>query len=247
VNRAALLLLFFVAVPVVAAEPQPVLVELFTSEGCSSCPPADVLLGELSSGKLDAGAPVAALSLHVDYWNRLGWTDPFSSPAFTERQGSYAKDGNVYTPQMVVDGSAVFVGSDRKRALEAIRAASLAPKTPLQLKLAPSAKDLRIDVSAPARPKGGAAADLLVAVTEDDLVSNVSAGENAGRKIPHTAVVRALTRVDRARAGEALAASKTLKLDPAWRRDALHVVAFLQESGGRVVGVARSALDSAKQ
>lgn len=241
-----LLLVLFAALSA-AAEPQPVLVELFTSEGCSSCPPADVLLGELSSGRLDSGVPVVALSLHVDYWNRLGWTDPFSSHAFTERQATYAKDGNVYTPQMVVDGGSALVGSDRRRALEAIRAASLAPKTPLALTLAASAKDVTVKVSAPALPKGASKADLLVAVTEDGLVSDVARGENAGRKLPHSAVVRLLTRVDRAKAGEALASSKILKLDPAWRRDALRVVAFLQEPGGRVVGVARAGLDSAKQ
>jgi hypothetical protein len=227
-----------------AAQPSPVLVELFTSEGCSSCPPADILLGELSSGRLDAGAPVVALALHVDYWNRLGWTDPFSSRAFTERQGSYAKDGNVYTPQMVVDGSTALVGSDRRRALEAIRAAAGERKTPLELNVTSSPKDVAVKISGPALPKGAATADLLVAITEDGLVSDVARGENAGKKLPHAAVVRSLTRVERVKCGEALAASRTFKLDPAWKRDALHVVAFLQEGSGKVVGVARGAVFS---
>src|SRR5215468_11074005 len=112
------------------APPAPVLVELFTSEGCSSCPPADAFLADLASGRVSAGAEVVPLALHVDYWNRLGWKDPFSSSAFTERQAMYEKMRGIYTPQMVVDGENELVGSNRSRALDVIRAAARAPKTP---------------------------------------------------------------------------------------------------------------------
>src|SRR5258706_12245066 len=116
----------------------PVLVELFTSEGCSSCPPADALLAELSGPRGVPGAEVVPLSLHVDYWNRLGWTDPFSSAAFSERQASYAKGGGIDAPQVVGDGGVEVVGSDRTPGRAARAAAPRPPKVPLEGRAAPS-------------------------------------------------------------------------------------------------------------
>ena len=110
----------------------PVVVELFTSEGCSSCPPADELLAKLDKTQLIAGVEIIPLEFHVDYWNELGWTDPFSSSLFSERQNSYARafgNGRIYTPQMVVDGGAEFVGSNSGRAYEAIRRAARRTKS----------------------------------------------------------------------------------------------------------------------
>src|SRR5947207_1240023 len=111
--------------------PTPVLVELFTSEGCSSCPPADLLLARLQKEQPIKGVQVIPLSEHVDYWNQLGWTDPFSSGAFTSRQQSYSRairSTDVYTPQMLVDGTVAFVGSDSRKAIETLTAAARAPK-----------------------------------------------------------------------------------------------------------------------
>src|SRR5215213_894825 len=117
----------------------PVLVELFTSEGCSSCPPADALLETLDRTQPVAGAETIVLSEHVDYWNQIGWTDPFSSEQFSQRQQAYAKrlriDG-AYTPQMVVDGTAEFVGSDRKVGLAAIGKAAGIPKAVVRISAA---------------------------------------------------------------------------------------------------------------
>jgi hypothetical protein len=120
----------------IASYPLPVIVELFTSEGCSSCPPADEVLARLERTQPVEGAEIIALGEHVDYWNYIGWSDPFSSPAFSERQGAYAKafgrDG-VYTPQVVVDGSAEFVRSNWNRAVAAIAQAARAPKANVQI------------------------------------------------------------------------------------------------------------------
>ena len=109
----------------------PVVVELFTSEGCSSCPPADELLQRLAATQPVAGAEVIALEQHVDYWNRLGWTDPFSAAQFSARQGEYAdyfNSSGVYTPQMIVDGQTEFPGSNQTKARAAISTAAQQPK-----------------------------------------------------------------------------------------------------------------------
>src|SRR5271155_1438766 len=127
-----------------AERPVPVIVELFTSEGCSSCPAADRLLLRLEQTQPVAGAQVVAIEEHVDYWNQLGWNDPFSSPQYRARQNDYAvafKAGNIYTPQMVVNGLAQFVGSDMNRAYHEIGAAAQAETTQIDLSTSPNSKD----------------------------------------------------------------------------------------------------------
>src|SRR5712671_6375700 len=129
VSLAALLLGLAVTATPAAADPRPVVVELFTSQGCSSCPPADALLGELAKK-----GEVLALGFHISYWDSLGWRDPRSSKSSTERQKAYARrfsDGRVYTPQIVVDGSSEMVGSDREAVLDAVRAARPAASAPV--------------------------------------------------------------------------------------------------------------------
>lgn len=210
-----------------------VLVELFTSQGCSSCPPADALLASL-----DKDAQVLVLSEHVDYWNYLGWRDPFSSEAFSERQQRYARrfaQQGPYTPQMVVDGRVQFVGSDGKMARNAIAQASRAAKVPVTVKEEGGA--VKVSTGALSPDSKAKTAELWVAVVMPEGKVEVPRGENRGRTLKHVAIVRSLIRGGTAT--REAGAEYTLRLPPpeggAWR-----VVAFLQEPGlGPVVGSGR--------
>lgn len=216
--------------------PVPVLVELFTSEGCSSCPPADDLLIDLISRQPVDGVVVLGLSEHVDYWDSLGWKDPFSDRIFTQRQSRYAASSgtnDVYTPQVVVDGVESLVGSDRKEVLAAIRRSARKPKVPIIVERASAgtaAIVLKLDSS---RDTGGAS--VFLAIVEDGLASSVKRGENAGRVLRHASVVRRLTRVGRAGDDGGFQATVPLVLAEGWKRDALRIVAFAQADGGRVL------------
>jgi len=198
-----------------------VLVELFTSEGCSSCPPADAVLARLHRQETVAGVELIVLSEHVDYWNSLGWKDPFSDARFSERQGDYG--GRVYTPQAVVDGRIDVLGSDERAIVTAVTAAAREPHGDLRLTAAK--KGVRIAV---AGLSGHSDADVMVAVVEDGLVSKVERGENAGRTLAHTAVVRALQRVGTVAAGAAQwSAEVPVPSSDSWKEP--RVVAFVQD------------------
>lgn len=233
----------------------PVLVELFTSEGCSSCPPADDVLSQLDSAQPLPGVEVIVMSQHVDYWNQLGWADPYSSANFSARQNDYSttfgRDG-VYTPQMVVDGQAEFVGSNRERAREAIASAARAPKATVTLERGATNADasaatipLQVRVEKLPSISSGDTAEVLLAVTESNLLSSVSRGENSGRRLKHTAVVRQLSVVGTVsnEGGKAFTASPVVTLDKGWQRENLRVVVFVQERASRkVLGAATSSL-----
>src|SRR5437868_4621512 len=227
----------------------PVVVELFTSEGCSSCPPADELLAQLNDEQPVAGAEVIALAQHVDYWNQLGWADPFSAHEFSERQGEYAAHfggEGVYTPQMVVDGGAEFPGGNGGKAFDAIARAAREPKAEVSLARAGAQADagdaLRLSVRVARLPKlaDGDTADVLLAVTESGLSSDVERGENAGRRLTHAGVVRRLTKIGDLSAGAApFAVEPLVTLEKGWRRENLRAVVLLQEhTSRRVVGAA---------
>lgn len=225
-----------------ATDEPPVVVELFTSEGCSSCPPADAFLKELS-----AMHGVIVLSEHVDYWNRQGWTDPFSSASFTERQQQYAQRlaSEVYTPQMVVDGRRQFIGSDRDAAVAALRDATHAPKTAMTVsaRLDGSRVAVHVDVTATdATPDS----DVVVALTEDALSTAVTGGENKGRRIDHTGVTRELSTAGRTKRGAVSTGfDSTITLKSGWIADHMRVVAFLQSrKDGAIVGAASAPLAS---
>jgi hypothetical protein len=217
----------------------PVIVELFTSEGCSSCPPADTLLQKLLETQPVPGAVIIGLGQHVDYWDQLGWKDRFSSAALTDRQRLYAArlaHGNVYTPQMVVDGTAELVGSDANAARRALQRAAAAPHGRVRLTVqAPDREQLQVAVTVaadylPARGAGDHP-DVVVAVTEDYLRSDVKRGENHGRVLSHAAVVRQLVAI-----GEAPGERSTrIQLAPDWQRDQLKIVAFVQERRSRAI------------
>lgn len=214
-----------------------VVVELFTSEGCSSCPPADELLGRLRQEKIADGLEVIPLGLHVDYWNFQGWTDRFSSADYTQRQEKYATrlgTEGPYTPQMVVDGDQQFVGSDGSRAHQAIiRAASTPEAATIEISAANPDK-LEVRVRAPEKSAG----DVFLAITEDNLTSRVKSGENGGRELHHSAVVRKLERLGRLRQG-AFTGTTAVRFDNDWKRQDLRVVVWVQEpENGKITGAA---------
>jgi len=165
------------------AETRPTVVELFTSQGCSSCPPADALLGELATRR-----DVIALGFHISYWDSLGWKDPFSSPQSTERQRAYARlfEGQVYTPQLVVDGTREMVGSRREEVLAALREASHEPIAPIAF-----AADRHSVTIGPAATAGSTGQVVLVHFVQQR-TTHVGAGENARRTAEDTNGVEAL-------------------------------------------------------
>jgi hypothetical protein len=205
-------------------QPAPVVVELFTSEGCSSCPPADRLLQQLDGQAIVLGE-------HVDYWDHQGWKDRFSSHAFTERQAVYAGrfhlDGP-YTPQMVVDGEAQFVGSDARRAAAEIAQAARRAKAEVKLTRTPGS--VRVEVEG--APVFG---DVILALADEGAVSEVRAGENQGHTLRHVAIVHSLRKIGTVKRGGGFRTDIALPADAAEQR----VVVFVQDAGqGRVAGAA---------
>ena len=279
---------------------QPLILELFTSEGCSSCPPADSLLAKLSADQPFDGIEIIALEEHVDYWNSDGWTDRFSSPDFTIRQQEYARllpAGGVYTPQMIVDGRAQFVGSHAQEAQDQIRSAASHPKS--RLLLTPTASrnshsrsfNLTLDPSSasptagtavppaiaslfastlsllqsftlpppPFQPGSSASAapftpalerspsspptatlDLWIAITEKDLHSSVTAGENSGQTLQHAPIVRQLRKLKSISLPLSTPIPFTFDLHKDWQPANLTVVAFLSNPHSHQIQAAGS-------
>ncbi len=235
-----------------AAPPRtPVIVELFTSQGCSSCPPADDLLRSLARNQPVPGALIIPLSEHVDYWDRLGWRDPFSSPRFTARQRDYAAAFDApttYTPQIVVDGRVGLIGSRGVEVRAAIGDARNRPKVPVRIEVASHPHSRVVEVAAaigPDEPRVAAEAlGVWLAITEGGLATDVLAGENRFRRLRHSGVVRHLERVDTLppdAVHDGRSARARLRLDPNWERGRLHAVVFLQErESRRIVGAAQA-------
>jgi hypothetical protein len=202
----------------------PVLVELFTSEGCSSCPPADRLLQQLDPH-------VIVLSEHVDYWDHDGWKDPHSSHELTLRQQDYATRFRIpgpYTPQMVIDGSVEFNGSNAPKAQSAIAQQSQKPKVNIRLALRDGSVEVKIEASP-------AAGDVMLAIADDHGASDVRAGENKGLRMEHVAIVRSLRKVGSVKRGAGFEGNLKLPGQSAGER----IIVFLQQSAvGPVAGVA---------
>ena len=232
----------------------PVLLELFTSQGCASCPPADAVLRTLERNQPVAGALVVPLSEHVDYWNRLGWRDPFSSPRFSARQRTYADALDIpslFTPMLVVDGRFVVVGSESGDARRAIVEAAAAPKTPVTVRVTSEAASQVVAVTAtvgPAAPRHRESeTGVWLAITETGLVTDVMGGENLFRRLRHTGVVRHLERLEtgalRPAEDPVWRLARRLRLEPDWRRSNLRAVVFLQESRtAAILGAAIAAI-----
>jgi hypothetical protein len=219
----------------------PVLVELFTSEGCSSCPPADAALADLEAKQPVSGAAIIPLAFHVDYWNNLGWRDPFSSADWTERQKSYARalaDNNVYTPELVVDGRDSFVGSREGHAQDVIADAAKRPKASVSLTTHENKGTRSLSIAFGALPSGAGASDLVIAITDRHAQVNVTGGENGGRALDHTAIVKSLRVLG---AVTPAGGSFEVAVDPAWNTK--RAVVFLQDrSSHAILGVATISL-----
>jgi hypothetical protein len=218
-----------------------VLVELFTSEGCSSCPPADALLKQVNGTRTSGGELIVGISEHVTYWNSLGWQDPFSSSLYTERQNAYSErfhlDG-VYTPQMVINGAEQIVGSDRAGLARAVKSEEGQPAQMalriLSMSLAHNTLTVNFSSSGELPAHG---ADLIAVLTDDSDRSNVLRGENSGRDLVHVAVARSFTRIGKVQApGE-----KTVQIPiPVSIQSAPghHLILFAQApDNGRVLGI----------
>jgi hypothetical protein len=228
----------------------PVLIELFTSEGCSSCPPADALLEKLDRSQPVNGAELIVLSEHVDYWNDIGWKDPYSSHEYSERQSAYAARfgrSGIYTPQMVVDGHSELVGSDERGAVKAVENESRFVKVPLSLSgLHFENNKVSMHVEAgPLEPSIGArSANLYLAIADESDVSQVSRGENAGRTLKHVAVLRSLVPVGTVNKADKVSKDITVNVSNE-SRGRLRIVGIIQEqSAGRVLGVASARLSN---
>jgi hypothetical protein len=224
-----------------AAEDTPVVLELFTSEGCSSCPPADELLSRI--GAFTTG--VIPLAYHVDYWDSLGWSDPFSSNQWTMRQVEYVRAMQLsgsYTPQIVINGQWQCVGSDPNLIARAIATARATPPpgvvTVRAMPLAAGARKLNLSVSAHiVRTAGDKSLIVLVAIYENGLMAKIDGGENRGHRITYDYTVRKIIPAFelRPQAGSALENELSVDLDPSWKLDHLGIAAFIQDESSLTI------------
>jgi hypothetical protein len=230
------------------AAPVPVVVELFTSEGCSSCPPLDTLLRKIDALQPIKGVEVIGVEEHVDYWNQDGWVDPYSALEWTERQQEYVsrfKDRTAYTPQMIVDGDKEMVNPTPAGILAAIRQAAQQQSLRVSIEAGAAdgndAQNFGVRVTSPAGAPNLAKADVWLAVTEGGLHMDVTGGENKGRTLEHAAVVRSLEKIGSISSKDKspFASDRRVKFKSSWKRPNLHVVVFVQDHKTlRIVGAA---------
>ena len=221
-----------------------VLVELFTAQGCSTCPPADRLLSAMGSDP-DLGKQVVPLAFHVTYWDTDAWRDRFSDVAWTKRQKEYvlaAGGERIYTPQMVVGGAAQCVGSDVKCIKAGVEAAAAKAQGAVTVVPAVRGGEVAVTVTAQA-PAGQKALDVMVALYESGLDTEVRGGENAQKTLHDDYVVRRLQRAFRLSGEGQRQQALTFELEPEWQRGKLGVAAFLQDpKTHQVYGAAATAL-----
>lgn len=228
-----------------SADLHPIVVELFTSEGCSSCPPADALLEKWDSAQPVPDAQLIVLSEHVDYWDHDGWKDPNSSPALTERQISYVHALQLkepYTPQIIVDGTMEMLVNDQQQAAKVFHEAASESMVPVRI------ADVSVDSGNPAVLRTQIKADgtsdnqnanVYVAVALNHVESQVFHGENGGRRLSHVAVVQQLTKIGKLQKGRSFDETVPLKLKPGTDPKNVRIIAFVQEpASGKIIGAA---------
>ncbi len=223
----------------------PVLVELFTAEGCSSCPPADEWLLQLDKAQPLAGAQLIVLSEHVDYWDHEGWKDPYSSSQATERQTDYARAFRItspYTPQVVVNGTVNLKLNEApsvRRTFEKAAKASTVPVTITAVAIDPGNPAIlhaRVDVDGSSAEHN---AEVYAAVALDHAESQVLRGENGGKHLTHVAVVQQLSKIGKIEKGKTFSRTIDLKLKPGTDPKNSRLTIFVQEAGpGKVLGAA---------
>jgi len=213
--------------------------ELFTSEGCSSCPPADELLAQIQQEV--KGKPVYILAYHVDYWNRLGWKDAFSSADYSKRQMQYGNwlGAQIYTPQLIINGKAEFVGSDRSAISSAIESELAGhPAATLELHAVQDGETLKVHYQTTNAIKGS---HLLIAIVQKNAQSNVERGENAGHTLSHVQIVRQLKATLLNASGDG---NVDVGLPKGFNTRNWEVIAMLQDQdNGKITGVAKARLD----
>lgn len=229
----------------------PVVVELFTSEGCSDCPPADALLKTLEMQQPIPGVEVIPIEEHVDYWNHDGWIDPFSSEIWTDRQQEYVaklKVDTEFTPEAVVDGESQTVGNNVPGTIALVANAARQPHTAVSITAGKpdgkGAQDFSVSVGKLGGATLGNVEEVWLAITEDGLHSAVSAGENAGHELFHAAVLRSLNKIgvaDASATSTSFSAGPRVKFSPHWKRENLRVVVFVQDKRSKhILGAAET-------
>jgi len=238
------IMLALMAAPIGLQGQKTVLVELFTSEGCSSCPPADALLRQVNGSQTSDGQLIVGISEHVTYWNSLGWSDPYSSSAYTDRQDAYSQrfhlDG-VYTPQMVIDGSQQVNGSNGGQVAHAIQTAAAQPGK-LQIAITDASWDndvLHATVSvADLSPQAAKGTVLYAVLADDEDTSNVAKGENSGRTLKHVSVVRVMQKVSPLHGP--YSGPVEIKLPRGVERSKMRLIVFAQKGqNGQIFGAAQ--------
>jgi len=225
--------------------PNPVLIELFTSEGCSSCPPIDIYVQKLDASQPVPGAQLIVLSEHVTAWDHDGWKDPNSLSSLSDRQIAYVgalKLSEPVTPQIIVDGSQEMPLSDPKQIKDILQKAAATPKVPVRIgepaidAANPTAWRVHIETDANSDNHN---ADVFVAVALDHVESQVLKGENGGKHLVHVAVVQQITKVGKLPKGKTFAQDVQLKLNPGTDPKNVRLIAFVQEPGpGKLLGAA---------
>jgi hypothetical protein len=223
---------------------KPILIELFTSEGCSSCPPDDELLQRMDASQPIPGAQLIVLSEHVDYWNHDGWKDPYSSPFSTERQAEYVQALGLktpYTPQIIVDGAAELSGNSSALGVTLQKAAAL-PKVPVRITLLEADGGSRAMLRGRAEVEAGGEkqnAGIYAVLALDHAESQVLRGENSGKHLAHVAVVQEIKKIGKLEKGNSVTEDFQFKLKPGMEPTNLRVIVFVQTSGpGKVLGAA---------